>query len=884
MKNHKVLLFLLFFLPVFCLKAQTIQQVAEKLDDYNLSHPQEKLYLQLDKYAYTAGETIWFKAYTTIGISNLFSNLSGLAYVELIDASSRKIDSLIVPLGLGVGLGDISLSDTIVEGSYRLRAYTNWMRNSEDKYFYDRTIQIANGRSDNVVTTTTFSHGDKNNICAITLKTLSGVPLPKTTVRYEIIDDGKVVEKKKGTTDDTGVLTIEVSKKYKVPQVSLRFSNLEKSTVNKVVKLKGLVNTSDVQLLPEGGKLLAGFINTLGIKAVNNQGLGEKVNLIVVNGKDTLGTTLTNDLGMGSLNVYLNADDSLKVYAEYEDGRRYTVTVPEIYKQGYGIKVNNQNDSKLFAQVNVSDNLVNGEDLYFLVHHLGKVLFVSKQKANKQELAFSMERGELPSGVITITILNSKFEPIVERAIFNFNKATILPLTVSLNKQSFGHREKVEVNLQVEGIDTLKIAALSASVLNSAKIKDDYQTAPNILSSLLLSADLKGYIEKPGYYFEKDQFKALDMDYLMLTQGWRNINWKDLELHEKPKFEAEKSLSISGYTKKLGRTKPEPGAKVQIISTKNFMDFIDTVSNEEGYFKFDNLMFVDSVKFLISAKDGVKGKNNIDIIYNKPIAPHLGYNKNEPEEKWDINKLYVDEINASKKYFAQLEAAGLKEKVVAIEEVVVRASQRPKASKNSRNLNGPGNADQVITAEDLSTCPSLEICLAGRLLGVYWQAGVPYNTRGNGAMQVVLDGMFIEADQISSLNVADIESIEVLRNANYTAVYGSNGGNGLIVITTKTGDSVLRNYVPKGIITIQPQGFSMNREFYKPKYEVPNSVKYVEDLRTTIHWEPAIVTDKNGNAKFDFYTADEKGKYIIVIEGLDLFGNICRKIVELHIE
>lgn len=184
----------------------------------------------------------------------------------------------------------------------------------------------------------------------------------------------------------------------------------------------------------------------------------------------------------------------------------------------------------------------------------------------------------------------------------------------------------------------------------------------------------------------------------------------------------------------------------------------------------------------------------------------------------------------------------------------------------------------------MSNCVSLDICLSGRLTGVYWQSGIPYNTRGNTPMQVVLDGMFIEADQISMLNVADIESVEVLRNSNYTAVYGSNGGNGLIVITTKSGESSLRGYVPKGIITIQPKGLHKNREFYKSKYDVSESVKIEQDLRTVIHWEPAIVTTNKGKATFDFYTADEKGKYIMVIEGLDLYGKICRKIVEIDIK
>src|SRR5690606_18510354 len=280
---------------------------------------------------------------------------------------------------------------------------------------------------------------------------------------------------------------------------------------------------------------------------------------------------------------------------------------------------------------------------------------------------------------------------------------------------------------------------------------------------------------------------------------------------------------------KIGRSKPEPNAQVQLISTKNFLDYIDTISNDEGYFEFDNLLFPDSVKFLVTAKDAAKGKNNIDITVNKDIPFEIGNKYNSPETFWDINSKYLENLKSSKEFFAELERLGIKEKAIQIDEVVV-TRQRSKAPDYSSNLNGPGNADQILSAEDLSTCPSLEICLAGRLVGVYFQSGIPYNTRGNQPMQVVLDGMYIEGDNLSMVNVMDIESIEVLRNANYTTIYGSNGANGLIVITSKRGSSALNNYVPRGILTVQPQGFQLQKTFYKPSYDVDEALKYNTDL------------------------------------------------------
>src|SRR5690606_11521226 len=204
---------------------------------------------------------------------------------------------------------------------------------------------------------------------------------------------------------------------------------------------------------------------------------------------------------------------------------------------------------------------------------------------------------------------------------------------------------------------------------------------------------------------------------------------------------------------------------------------------------------------------------------------------------------------------------GLMDNALQIEEVVVRA-QKPRAAENSSNLNGPGNADQVLTADDLSTCSTLEMCLAGRLTGVYFQGGVPYNTRGNVPMQVVLDGMYMDGDALTMVNPMDVQSVEVLRNANYTTIYGSHGAGGLIVITSKTGrDARASGFQPRGLLAVQPKGIAISKEFYKPVYEPGSQTQFQKDLRTTIHWEPSIVTDETGTATFDFYTSDEPGTY-----------------------
>lgn len=876
------------FALFFCfhhVQAQNVERFLQSMEERNAQQPQEKIYLHIDKYAYTAGETIWFKAYTTIGIENLFSNWSNIGYVELIDPAQKVVNSAKIALVNGIGIGDLPLIDTLTEGSYRLRAYTQWMRNEDPQYFYDRTLQISNGRIDDVQTASSVSATDKGRRYDIQLQSVDGAPLSDIRVNYELIRGEDLLSRKRVTTDDQGRFAIDVDDKHADAQIKLRFQNLAKLPVNKIIKPIPLLSNNNVTLLPEGGKLLKGVINNIAVKAINPKGLGVKAKIAILAGTDTLASTETNELGMGSAFAFVNDNmGTFTAKAFFEDGSETSVTVPEVHSSGYSIVVNTQLKDRILSQVNLSDEFMNHEDIYFVAHHLGRIFFVSKQKASKKDLFFAAQRDLLPNGVITISILNSQLVPVVERAFFNYRAENRLPLAVQLDKAQYGTREPVSVDIRAgDAGDSLRIAALSASVVNLSKIHQDHRTAPNILSGLLLNADIQGFVESPGYYFQNGTVDLKEIDQLMLTQSWRNIAWDQLGTDATPTFAPEKAIKISGYTKKLGRRAAEPNARLQLVSTQNFMDYLDTVSNEDGYFEFADILFPDSVKFLVSARTE-KGKNNIDIEINSMDPAAVNSNPNAAMERNDVNTLLLDQIKQSKQHFAQLVASGLMEKSIVIDEVVVRATAKKRVSDNSRNLNGPGNADQILTAEDLEMCSTLEICLAGRLTGVMWRDGVPYNTRGNVPMQVVLDGMFIEPDQIWSVNVQDIESVEVLRNVNYTAIYGMNGGNGLIILTTKTGASGTRNYVPRGILTIQPQGISLAKEFYKPQYDVANANTAQQDLRTTIHWESGIVADGLGNAIFQFFTSDEKGKYLMILEGLDLRGRIGHKIVEIDVK
>ncbi|MFD2743184.1 hypothetical protein [Sphingobacterium populi] len=866
------------------LQAQTIEDRISASKEYYASNQQEKIYIHTDRQQYTAGEIVWYKTYNTIGISNMLSILSGVNYVELIDPKNRIVADQRVQLGLGLGAGSLTLADTLIEGTYRLRAYTNWMRNFSPDFFFEKTLQITNGRTDNTVTRTSLRSDGKDSFVGVQLNTLSGDPLPKTTVRYEVLDGDKTLQKGSERTDEQGLVLIKVTDKNKDKDIQLSYTNLDERPVVKVIHTASIKPQSNIQLLPEGGRILAGIINNIGIKAIRSDGLGVQAKVEILDTKqEIVGVGETNLLGMGTM-AFLPLEDENYTFRAHIDGEEpQQIPTPVISSSGMSFMVNNQHPTKLFAQISISEDLLSEEPAYLVLHHFGNTYYASRQKMNRKNLVFSADKEMLPSGVLTVSVLDASFKPLFERPIFIMQPDDCMTIAVSVPNSKIGLRENVTINALIGAqTDTTRLASLSASVVNLSRLKDTADLQTNIYSSLLLEADLKGYIESPGYYFspENQAEKLADLDKLLLTQGWRKFDWsvEPQSLDTTKTFEAEEGLSISGFTKKLGRKAPAPLSEVQLISTDNYTDFIDTLSSEEGFFRFSDLLFPDSAKFLISAKDQ-KGKNNIDITLNVPETPEI---QTTAGAQNDLNTLYLEELLASKQFFRELESKGLMPNTIDIAEVVV-SRKVEKVPEHSRNLNGPGNADQIITWEELQNYATIDIALNGRLLGVYFQGGIPYNTRSRSPMQIVLDGMYVEPDMLSTIPVMDIASIEVLRNINYTSIYGSFGGNGLIVITTKIGSEGRMNYVPKGILSFTAKGISSAKEFYRPRYEVESDRTFTNDLRTTIHWEPFLTPDENGKASFEFYTSDEPGIYRIIMEGVGLNGKIGRKVLDMHV-
>jgi len=810
--------------------ARIITRLGKWMNDY----PIEKVYLQLDKPYYAAGENIWFKAYITIAGQHQLSALSGSLNVELIDEKDSVKTWIKLPVVRGSTWGDFKLADTLRGGNYRIRAYTNWMRNSGPDYYFDKTVTIVNATRDSI-------------------------------------------------------------------------TNNSKSTRNNKVSPSKLVNMLskkvEIQFFPESGNLVNGLNSTVAFKGVGPSGFGVDVKGIVTDDAGNKVAELnTQHLGMGAFNFTPQSGKIYKALINYTDGTSDIINLPPALNTGYVLSINNKDPNTISLNVAGSNDLANAGDLYVVAQSGGEVCYVGKSRASGEDFNATVAKSRFPAGVVQFTLFSSKGEPLNERVAFIQHEDSFLTLNINSSLSASAIRKKVRIDLNAQNNGKPVFGTFSATVVDDNKVKYDEADETTTLSHILLTSDVRGYIEQPNYYFDQpNDITRANLDILMLTQGYRRFVWKELMAGKlaPPVYQPEKLIDISGSVRTLSG-KPAPGAKVTLLAPASAGQFmLDTIADDQGNFTFRGMLLKDSLRFIIKAYTAKGGKNvvikmkeNEDMVTRSNNLSDIDFNNKD--------QALVSYLKADKELYREELKYGLGGHSRILKEVVIKAQPKPKVPY-SRNLNGPGNANQVITGDDLykNFCLNLDDCLNGRLTGVIFYDGKPYSLRvtqtaggkRKGApMLIVLDGVpqdtALDQEILSRIQPSEISSIEVLRDIGYTNIYGSQGLNGVIILTTKHAEDymVANPATDYNAFVYSPKGFYRAREFYSPQYDDPKTNQTVADLRTTIYWNPNINTDKNGHAFFEYYNGGSSGVYRIVIEGIDGDGHIGRKVYKYKVE
>lgn len=858
----------------------------QKLDSYHRLVPTEKVYLHINKKIFTAGETIWFKAYLVDGIFHKEDKLSGTLYVDLINSVQKHVvSSKMLQVKNGMAMGDFLIPDSLPTSNYQIRAYTNWMKNFDPHYFYSIELSIYNYSAANPSWTidsriTRYPNADSVQLYFEESDSDSpAVEYYDFLIRDDrniVLQEGKVLMQQEkyfklmcglNTVDGTERITVTLSNNLYEEQFSIQ-----------------LVARPIMQFFPEGGDMVSDVVNVVAFELHDSGGnpiepIGELID------QDSVKIIPLVEIheGRGLMIFRPQLGKSYMAKIRYED-QWYFYPLPAAQDEGIVLSAINIYPENLAINIVKKDSSGKYPGPFTLVGQVrGKVYWSGKIELSAGSARFKIAKSIFPAGVLQLTLFNRDNLPILERLAF-INQQDIVVVDLESEKKIYALREETTIDLSVYNSQGTPIAAkLSATVLDHNRIPGS--KSENIVSNLLLSSDIIGPISNPLQYFRNnDKQTQLSLDLLMMTRGWRRFKWEDVINEVSPEIAhlPERGFKIEGSLAQSWNDKPVEDRIVKLAAYGLNPIFLDTRTDALGHFSFSELSFIDTTDLIFQTESKRGKKQAFALRLNSRDRPMV----QAKQSKHSIGTTEKNYIAQSKKR-KQIELAYIRDTSTIILEGLEIEGYR--IDPDEGRLKMHGNADYRLKpdSEEVKRYTTITDYLNTQVPGLVVEgfgadASVASLGAGNpDAPLLLLDGVPLSPSSlINTIPVSMIETIEVIK---YTVavVYGAAGINGLIAIYTKDGAT----YEPdtKGMVNLKYCGYSVPREFYTPNYSIPKDEHIMPDQRANLMWVPQLQTDSNGDASFTYFNSDLTTKVIVYVEGISedgipLVGEYCYEV------
>lgn len=880
--------------------------------------PQEKVYVHTDKPYYFAGDTIWLKAYLVNAITHFPDNGSQYVYIELVNRRNTVIQRLKLSSKKTNFSGFIPLSKMVSEGDYHIRAYTNWMRNADSSFFFSKNISIIAPQTSFCKMDIRYEQAGERRTAILSFRRLNNEPYIDYYVDYMIRT--KPIENKfrQQQTNKRGEIRIDIPKKDSLEQyIYIVFE--DKFLKHKQTFYVPELVDYQVDFYPEGGCLIANAVQKVAFKALKSDGNSANVTGVILNQQnDTITQFQTLQSGIGAFMLSTKGDERYKAIVTEIGSKKkeYALPIPETNR--FALSVTNRND---FIRYNIlhAEGMKIEKPLYLLGHIRGFVLFV--YRVTEWQGAISLKN--CPEGVLSLILLDGEYVPQSERLCFVRHDDVNWKIQTDKMNYDPCSLMSLDIELKDEAGNPLQ-GDFSLSVTDNYAVGSD-SVGTTILSHLLLTSDLKGYIESPGYYFKDNTSRRKAcLDNLMLTHGWSRFLIGEVMKEQKqhPLFLMELGQFISGKVTDF-KGKPIENKAVNLFINKR--PFPIVMTDKKGKFILENVSYQDTaaVQARLLEKDKLlRNQVKIDpetfptVIHIAPYRTTVYQQQNEFIES--MKSPYTMEDGMM---------------MLRLPEVVIKSTKLIQDRFSSYKMDDEEAIAQkdVRTARDLiQTVPGFQVIDNRPYIDVNYSRrpemrmsndlnnrnALQPNARINYGPQVAftLDNRSVRFDDLSLIKASDIVSIHKIepgvdaalsllnmkrleelynqaledgataeeldeldaRGINKQVIDGNQRvSGGRIVLTSRTGNL---NY-PKAdsrsdyaFLT----GISRYKEFYAPKYDTPEKKRTTPDNRTTIHWQPVMNLDSEGRAQVRFYTADRRSHYTVVIEGITPSGKLCR--------
>jgi hypothetical protein len=733
-----------------------------------------------------------------------------------------------------------------------------------------------------------YVHTDKsiylnNEVCWFKIYTVDGIfhePLNLNKIAYvELLDANNqpVAQEKIELKDASGQGSIKLpinlpTGKYTLVAYTNWMKNFDSNFFFK--KSISIINTQyvadiapikktnyNISIFPESGSLLSGIKNTIGFSVTNNLGQGILSNgWIIRNNKDTISQVSTMINGLGSNSIMIDEEDEYKMIFLISD----TIVekqFPKAQSTGAVLQVSTNQDS-VVATIYLKSSPINSG--YLVIHNRGIVKRVLQVYFTNEQATIKTALNNLGDGINVFSFFDLDKKPIAERLYFKYPEENASKVILEANY--FKKRQKINLTIQSTNSNIYN-ASMAVYKIDSLQKIDEV----NIENYIWLSSDLYGKVESPDMYFNKSNVnRALLMDNLMLTKGWRRYLMKDIlqgKIQPILSFLPEMGGSLIGGKLSNANTKAKVDETAAYISSPSInTTFTSSISDSIGRLRFQLNNFKNDGQIIVQAANLDNSNNKVEI-ENPFVAKNYFLSITDP--------IFIKTLPKSNLAFLH--------RNVQIQNLYTpQFTNQIQASKKDTNA-FYYKPDRTYFLDDYARFTTLEEVIREYVtpvslvkkkgkyqLYVYDEA---YKKFFESNPLVLLDGVVIQdIDKFLEYDPLKIRKLEVVSR---TYFLGNIAYSGIINFTTYKGKLESFEIDPKAVV-LNYSGLQDRRIFAAPVYETQAQIdSRIPDFRQLLYWNPNLNFDKK--IATSFYSSDVTGKYYISIQGVDKKGKILNE-------
>ena len=820
---------------------------AGNIHQFNELFPQEKVYLQFDNTSYYTGETIWFKAFVT-SASTLGRAQSKVLYVDLLSPTGVLLKQQKLKIVAGQADGSFPLLDGSTAQAREKRGVVGYPSG-----FYE------------VRAYTSYMLNFEDEI--LFSRVLAVYDPPKEEGNY--YESSPVITLKRSETSEFRPKTEKLRK----------------------------INAS---FYPEGGHLVIGKPCRVAFKVTDDTGFGVDATG-QIEGKNISFSTVHDGMGWFTFTPQeRSADVEITV-----DGTSKSFSLPEAEPSGYVMTVDPIGSDSI--RISVDGSGINSTTLGIGLTCRGELMDFGTIETGPSPAEMIIPMHGVPEGVCRVYLFDRKGIQYASRSLYHRSKVTKAPvLEVKSGKDSYGPFEKITLDFTLTEKESPFRDRFCLSVRDSRTQNNAY--TDDLRTSMLLSSDLRGFIEHPSWYFDSDapeRDEALDL--LCLVQGWERYDWEIMTGQKQfsERHRMEESLTLNGWILNSSGKKKMEGVEVSaslVPQDKTQTEIYSYKTDKLGYFGFDiGAEFYDKAKFTISATTdrenlvGTSARIQIDRPTSPPVRAYTpgelvfsgikGGTINKRNGKKNEDEIeFPTVINIETGYL--LPDVDIDEERMYIDyftfnafDVVKDVELELDKGDYSTDLMGYliDKGYEVVLSDSGGTVgaingwePFFYIHNKSKYLyqGIYEHPGA-IDARDIKSIMIFDRPMFL-------MNIlAQCPLYQDYLNASIQTIFGEDLYRRMVLVDVQikeegelsTRDELFK--INKRITTVD--GYSRPYSFYSPEY--PQGPVFGDvDYRRTLYWNPNVITDEDGKAQVEFYNNSITKHFNIEAAGITSAG------------